>query len=49
MTLVIVFENGKQKDKETHITSFMMDLSMQIRCNKIYECLKLSKWVSARK
>jgi len=43
MTLVIVFENGKQKDKETHITSFMMDLSMQIRCNKIYECLKLSK------
>ncbi|XP_012526675.1 KICSTOR complex protein C12orf66 homolog [Monomorium pharaonis] len=43
MTLVIVFENGKQKDKETHITSFMLDLSMQIRCNKVYECLKLSK------
>jgi len=43
MTLVIAYENGKQKDKETHITSFMTDLCMHIRCNKIYECLKLSK------
>lgn len=43
MTLVIIFENGKQRDKETHITSFMTDLSMHIRCNKVYECLKLSK------
>lgn len=43
MTLVIIFENGKQRDKETHITLFMTELSMHIRCNKIYECLKLSK------
>ncbi|KAH0946151.1 hypothetical protein HN011_001491 [Eciton burchellii] len=43
MTLVIAYENGKQKDKETHITSFMTDLCTHIRCNKIYECLKLSK------
>lgn len=43
MTLVTVFESGKQKDKETHIASFMTDLCMQIKCNKIYESLKLSK------
>ncbi|EFN81023.1 KICSTOR complex protein C12orf66 homolog isoform X2 [Harpegnathos saltator] len=43
MTLVVVLENGKQRDKETHITSFLTDLSMHIRCNKVYECLKLSK------
>ncbi|XP_068970399.1 KICSTOR subunit 2-like isoform X4 [Bombus flavifrons] len=43
MTLVTVFENGKQKDKEAHIASFMTDLCVQIRCNKIYESLKLSK------
>lgn len=43
MTLVTVFESGKQKDKETHVTSFMTDLCMQIRCNKVYESLKLSK------
>ncbi|XP_020277670.1 UPF0536 protein C12orf66 homolog [Pseudomyrmex gracilis] len=43
MTLVVAFENGKQRDKETHITLFMTDLSMHIRCNKVYESLKLSK------
>ncbi|XP_033302628.1 KICSTOR complex protein C12orf66 homolog isoform X4 [Bombus bifarius] len=43
MTLVTVSENGKQKDKEAHIASFMTDLCVQIRCNKIYESLKLSK------
>ncbi|XP_060812442.1 KICSTOR subunit 2-like isoform X3 [Bombus pascuorum] len=43
MTLVTVFESGKQKDKEAHIASFMTDLCVQIRCNKIYESLKLSK------
>ncbi|XP_043605787.1 KICSTOR subunit 2-like isoform X3 [Bombus pyrosoma] len=43
MTLVTVFESGKQKDKEAHIASFMTDLCVQIRCNKIYELLKLSK------
>ncbi|XP_076289593.1 KICSTOR subunit 2 isoform X1 [Lasioglossum baleicum] len=43
MTLVTVFESGKQRDKESHVTSFMTDLCMQIRCNKVYESLKLSK------
>lgn len=43
MTLVTVFESGKQKDKEAHIASFMTDLCVHIRCNKIYESLKLSK------
>lgn len=43
MTLVTIFESGKQRDKESHVTSFMTDLCMQIRCNKVYESLKLSK------
>lgn len=43
MTLITVFESGKQKDKESHVTSFMTDLCAQIRCNKVYESLKLSK------
>lgn len=43
MTLVTVYESGKQRDKEAHVTSFMTDLCMQIRCNKVYESLKLSK------
>ncbi|XP_017881831.1 KICSTOR complex protein C12orf66 homolog isoform X3 [Ceratina calcarata] len=43
MTLITVFESGKQKDKESHVTSFMTDLCMQIRCNKVYESLRLSK------
>lgn len=43
ITLVTVFESGKQKDKEAHVTSFMTDLALQIRCNKVYESLKLSK------
>lgn len=43
MTLITVFESGKQRDKESHVTLFMTDLCTQIRCNKVYECLKLSK------
>ncbi|XP_076238861.1 KICSTOR subunit 2 [Calliopsis andreniformis] len=43
MTLVIVYESGKQRDKEAHVMSFMTDLCLQIRCNKVYESLKLSK------
>ncbi|KAG7200957.1 hypothetical protein KM043_003317 [Ampulex compressa] len=43
MTLVTIFESGKQRDKEAHVTSFMSELCMQIRCNRVYECLKLSK------
>lgn len=43
MTLVTVYESGKQRDKEAQVTSFMTDLCMQIRCNKVYESLKLSK------
>ncbi|CAG5107156.1 Similar to C12orf66: KICSTOR complex protein C12orf66 (Homo sapiens) [Cotesia congregata] len=43
MTLVVAYESGKQKDKDSHIVTFMTDLSTQLRCNKIYESLKLSK------
>ena len=43
MTLVTVFESGKQKDKGPHVTTFMTDLCMQMRCNKVYESLKLVK------
>ncbi|CAK9821653.1 KICSTOR subunit 2 [Anthophora retusa] len=43
MIVVTVFESGRQKDKEAHVTSFMTDLCVQIRCNKVYESLKLSK------
>ncbi|XP_034938011.1 KICSTOR complex protein C12orf66 homolog [Chelonus insularis] len=43
MTLVIAYESGKQKDKDSHIVTFMTDLCTQLKCNKIYESLKLSK------
>ncbi|XP_011302965.1 UPF0536 protein C12orf66 [Fopius arisanus] len=43
MTLIIVYESGKQKDKDSHVVTFMNDLCAQLKCNKIYECLKLSK------
>lgn len=43
MTLITVYESGKQRDKESHVTSFMTDLCTQIRCNKVYESLRLSK------
>ncbi|XP_043480224.1 KICSTOR subunit 2-like [Leptopilina heterotoma] len=43
MTLVTVFESGKQKDKVPHVTTFLTDLGVQLRCNKIYESLKISK------
>ncbi|XP_033224534.1 KICSTOR complex protein C12orf66 homolog isoform X2 [Belonocnema kinseyi] len=43
MTLVTVFESGKQKDKGPHVTTFMTELCVQMRCNKVYESLKLLK------
>lgn len=43
MTLVTVLESGKQKDKVPHVTTFLTDLGVQLRCNKIYESLKISK------
>lgn len=43
VTLVVAYENSKQRDRESYVTSFMSDLCTQIRCNKVYECLKLSK------
>lgn len=43
MTLVTAFESAKQKDKETPIANFMSELCAQLRCNKVYEGLKLSK------
>lgn len=43
MTLVTIYETEKQKDKERHVSTFMSDMCMQIKCNKIYESLKLAK------
>ncbi|XP_066584063.1 KICSTOR subunit 2-like isoform X1 [Prorops nasuta] len=43
MTFICIYETIKQKDKESHVTAFMTDLCTQLKCNKTYECLKLSK------
>lgn len=43
MTLVTIYETEKQKDKERHVSTFMSDMCTQIKCNKIYESLKLAK------
>ncbi|XP_015110711.1 KICSTOR complex protein C12orf66 isoform X1 [Diachasma alloeum] len=43
MTLITVYESGKQKDKDPHVVTFMNDLCIHLKCNKIYESLKLSK------
>ncbi|KAK0182322.1 hypothetical protein PV327_000473 [Microctonus hyperodae] len=43
MTLIIAYESGKQKDKDSHIVTFITDFSTQLKCNKVYESLKLSK------
>ncbi|XP_043272525.1 KICSTOR subunit 2-like isoform X2 [Venturia canescens] len=43
MTLVTAFESAKQRDKETPVANFMTELCSQLRCNKVYEGLKLSK------
>lgn len=45
MTFVIAYENfTKQKDKDSHVATFILDLNAQMRCNKIFESLKPSKW-----
>ncbi|KAF7991117.1 hypothetical protein HCN44_002679 [Aphidius gifuensis] len=41
MTLVTAYESGKPKDSQ--VVTFMNDLCTQLKCNKIYENLKLSK------
>lgn len=43
MTLVTAYESGKSKDKDSQVSTFMTDLSTQLKCNKVYENLKLSK------
>lgn len=43
ITLITAFESAKQRDKETPIANFMSELCAQLRCNKVYEGLKLSK------
>ncbi|XP_046629246.1 KICSTOR subunit 2-like isoform X1 [Neodiprion virginianus] len=42
-TLVVVFDTSKQRDKESHVATFMQEICVQLRCSKIYESLKLSK------
>lgn len=39
MTLVVIFDN-KKAEKETHITNFVFDLALQLRCNKMFANLK---------
>ncbi|KAI4496182.1 hypothetical protein M0802_008049 [Mischocyttarus mexicanus] len=43
MTLITIYETEKQRDKERHVSTFMSDMSTQIKCNKVYESLKLAK------
>lgn len=42
-TLVVVYEGGKLKNNESYVNTFMADLCAQLRCNKVYESLKLPK------
>ena len=39
MTLVVIFDN-KKAEKETHITNFVFDLALQLRCNKVFANIK---------
>jgi hypothetical protein len=39
MTLVVVFDS-KKAEKESHITNFVFDLALQLRCNKVFANLK---------
>lgn len=41
MTLVVIF-NSKKTEKETNIINFVSDISLQLRCNKIFSNLKLT-------
>ncbi|XP_021918126.1 KICSTOR complex protein C12orf66-like isoform X2 [Zootermopsis nevadensis] len=39
MTLVVVFDSQKA-EKDSHITNFVSDLALQLRCNKVFANLK---------
>jgi len=39
MTLVVVFDS-KKAEKESHITNFVADLALQLRCTKVFANLK---------
>lgn len=39
MTLVVVFDS-KKAEKESHITNFVFELALQLRCNKVFANLK---------
>nr|CAD7573865.1 unnamed protein product [Timema californicum] len=41
MSLVVIFDS-KKTEKDTHITNFVFDMSLQLRCNKVFANLKLS-------
>ncbi|KAK7873877.1 hypothetical protein R5R35_005738 [Gryllus longicercus] len=41
VTLVVVFDS-KKAEKESYITNFVLDLSLQLRCNKVFANLKLN-------
>ncbi|KAJ9591916.1 hypothetical protein L9F63_001518 [Diploptera punctata] len=39
ITMVVIFDS-KKAEKETHITNFVFDLALQLRCNKVFANLK---------
>lgn len=39
MTLVVIFDS-KKSEKDSHITNFVSDLALQLRCNKVFANLK---------
>ena len=44
VTFIVAYESiSKQKDKDTYVTTFITDMCMHMRCNKIFESLKLAK------
>lgn len=44
MTFVVIYEVcSRQKDKDQHVTTFITETSVQLRCNKVFESLKLTK------
>ncbi|XP_031785340.1 KICSTOR complex protein C12orf66 homolog [Nasonia vitripennis] len=44
MTFIVAYEScSKQKDKDAHVTTFITDMCLQMRCNKVFESLKLAK------
>ena len=44
MTFIVAYETcTKQKDKDATVNAFIADICLQMRCNKIFESLKLAK------